>query len=173
MKTITKHVLLEKLVVTQPVKTLPAQYGTYSETYECSPHPPILLFKIHFNVILQYPLRLRTDIFPSGLPTKILYFPRMLHVLPISSDYRNIIWRRAQVFDVVPSPPPRVPHVLCETMFRTNTKQRIHYSSHQLEDEKTLSNQMGSKRSSNLTCSCVNFDFRWGQLKSAHCLRQG
>jgi len=68
--------------------------GPYPEPDESSLHTPTLFYfpKIYFNIIFPSMIVLPSSLFPSGLPTKILYtililqtLPRVLRSHPISS----------------------------------------------------------------------------------------
>jgi hypothetical protein len=140
-------------------------HGAYPELYESSSYPPILLFKIHFNVILQSTGE--NSVFPTHASSPVHRILRHLITVKLFGGQHKF-----SMFILLPPPvtaflffhaSPSAPcsqtptvcvlNVICETKFCTHIKQRIQCSSHQLEDEKAHSKPMGSKRSSNLTCS--------------------
>jgi len=70
----------------------------FSET-----HPPILLFKVYFNILSSTP-RTSKWFFPSSFPTKTLYISLISHVCWVlcpsqlhSFDYLNNIWQWVQI----------------------------------------------------------------------------
>jgi hypothetical protein len=77
----------------------------YLEPDQSSPyHPNLSLIRSISTLSIRLRLGLPSGLFPSGFPTNILYsflfFPFVLHALPISSsstDHCNYIWRWVQV----------------------------------------------------------------------------
>jgi hypothetical protein len=84
-------VLTGKLTGPQLVKKFPTFYGTRSFitaftsarhlSLSSSPCPQYNLLKIYFNIIHTLLLDLPNGLFPSGLPTKLLYAPLLSPIL--------------------------------------------------------------------------------------------